>query len=51
MTRFMRKDGKAATMIAAPPDKAALYEIGEDESGMRLDRWLHRRFPDAANRT
>ena len=49
MTRFMRKDMKAATMAAAPPDKAASYEIGEDESGMRLDRWLHRRFPDVAN--
>ena len=49
MTRFMRKDGKAATMAAAPPDKAASYEIGEDEAGMRLDRWLHRRFPDVAN--
>ena len=31
--------------LAAPPDKAASYEIGEDEAGMRLDRWLHRRFP------
>ena len=33
----------------APPDKAASYEIGEDEAGMRLDRWLHRRFPDVSN--
>ncbi|MGH6799455.1 MAG: S4 domain-containing protein, partial [Roseiarcus sp.] len=33
----------------APSDKAASYEIGEDESGMRLDRWLHRRFPDVSN--
>ena len=49
MTRFMRKNGEAATMAAAPPDKAALYEIGEDEAGMRLDRWLHRRFPDVSN--
>jgi 23S rRNA pseudouridine955/2504/2580 synthase len=49
MTRFMRKTGNAATMAAAPPDKAASYEIGEDEAGMRLDRWLHRRFPDVAN--
>src|ERR1700719_3624352 len=48
MTRFMRKDGNATT-AAAPPDKAASYEIGEDESGMRLDRWLHRRFPDVSN--
>jgi 23S rRNA pseudouridine955/2504/2580 synthase len=49
MTRFMRKNGRAVTMAAAPPDKAASYEIGEDEAGMRLDRWLHRRFPDVAN--
>ena len=49
MTRFMRKDMKAATMAAPPPDKAASYEIGEDEAGMRLDRWLHRRFPEVAN--
>src|ERR1700728_1913186 len=48
MTRFMRKDGNATT-AAAPPDKAASYEIGEDEAGMRLDRWLHRRFPDVSN--
>src|ERR1700721_2236006 len=33
----------------APPDKPASYEIGEDEAGMRLDRWLHRRFPDVSN--
>ncbi len=49
MTRFMRKDGKAVIAAPAPPDKAASYEIGEDEAGMRLDRWLHRRFPDVAN--
>jgi 23S rRNA pseudouridine955/2504/2580 synthase len=30
-------------------EKAAVYRIGEDESGMRLDRWLHRRFPDVSN--
>ena len=47
MTRFMRNDGDAAA--AAPPSKAAFYEIGEDEAGMRLDRWLHRRFPAVAN--
>ena len=45
----MRKDGDATTTAAVPPDKAAFYEIGEDEAGMRLDRWLHRRFPDVAN--
>ena len=49
MTRVMRKDMKAATVAAPPPDKAASYEIGEDEAGMRLDRWLHRRFPEVAN--
>ena len=31
---------------AAAPDKAVVYEIGDDEAGMRLDRWLRRRFPD-----
>ena len=30
-------------------DKPASYEISEDEVGMRLDRWLHRRFPDVSN--
>jgi 23S rRNA pseudouridine955/2504/2580 synthase len=44
----MRKDDKAET-LSAPPDKVATYEIGEDEAGMRLDRWLHRRFPDVSN--
>src|SRR5271169_1277197 len=50
MTRFMQKnsDGVAA-VAAAEPGKAAVYEIGDEESGMRLDRWLHRRFPDLAN--
>src|SRR5580704_641781 len=49
MTRIMRKNGNAETTAPAPPDKAASYEIGEDEAGMRLDRWLHRRFPDVSN--
>src|SRR6202035_5622108 len=49
MTRFMRKNGNAETTAPAQPDKVASYEIGEDEAGMRLDRWLHRRFPDVAN--
>src|SRR5271170_2618365 len=44
----MRKDEKAET-LPAPPDKVVSYEIGEDEAGMRLDRWLHRRFPDVSN--
>ncbi len=46
----MRNDGKAG--IAAPAaalDKVGLYAIGEDEAGMRLDRWLHRRFPALPN--
>ncbi len=42
----MRDKGKADGGAAVPPDKAALHAIGEDEAGMRLDRWLHRRFPD-----
>ena len=31
---------------AAAPEKVAVYAIGEDEAGMRLDRWFRRRFPD-----
>ncbi len=31
--------------MSAAPDKVALLEITEDEAGMRLDRWFHRRFP------
>jgi 23S rRNA pseudouridine955/2504/2580 synthase len=27
-------------------EKAAVHDVGEDEAGMRLDRWLRRRFPD-----
>jgi 23S rRNA pseudouridine955/2504/2580 synthase len=47
MTRFMEKNGDGLAAVAAPdPGKAAVYEVGDDESGMRLDRWLHRRFPD-----
>jgi 23S rRNA pseudouridine955/2504/2580 synthase len=47
MTRSMRKNGDGlGAVAAAEPDKAAVHEIGDDESGMRLDRWLHRRFPD-----
>src|SRR5271165_4821077 len=47
MTRFMRKNGDAiAALAAAPLDKAIVYEIGDDEAGMRLDRWLRRRFPN-----
>ncbi len=47
MTRFMRKIGDAIALVeTAAPDKAVVYEIGDDEAGMRLDRWLRRRFPD-----
>jgi 23S rRNA pseudouridine955/2504/2580 synthase len=50
MTRFMRKNGdEIAAVAAAEPDKAAVYAISDNESGMRLDRWLHRRFPALAN--
>ena len=28
------------------PEKAATLAIGEDEAGMRLDRWFRRRYPD-----
>jgi 23S rRNA pseudouridine955/2504/2580 synthase len=49
MTRIMRKNGDAETTAPAPLDEVASYEIGEDEAGMRLDRWLHRRFPEVSN--
>ncbi len=49
MTRIMRKNGNAEMTAPASPDKVASYEISEDEAGMRLDRWLHRRFPDVSN--
>src|SRR5271169_2397845 len=46
MRRAMHNKGKAdGAAAAAAPDKAASYDIGEDEAGMRLDRWLRRRFP------
>ncbi len=41
----MRKTDKADPAAAAAPDKVGVYDIGEDDAGMRLDRWLHRRFP------
>src|SRR5260370_16197903 len=48
MRRDMGKNGKAiaAAGVAAAPDRVAVYDIGEDEAGMRLDRWFRRRFPD-----
>ena len=44
----MRKNDQTdrAAEGAGAPEKAAVHAIGEDEAGMRLDRWLHRRFPD-----
>ena len=42
----MRNDRKADAASAAGPERVALYDIGEDEAGMRLDRWFRRRFPD-----
>ena len=44
----MGKNGKpiGPASAAAAPDRAAVYAIGEDEAGMRLDRWFRRRFPD-----
>jgi len=42
--RENRKDEDPAA--AAGLDKAAVLAVVEDEAGMRLDRWLRRRFPD-----
>ncbi len=42
----MHKNSKADAAGAAATDKVAVYDIGEDEAGMRLDRWFRRRFPD-----
>ena len=42
----MRRNGKADGVAAAATDRVAVYDIGEDEAGMRLDRWFRRRFPD-----
>ncbi len=36
---------KAKSAAPAARDKAAVHAVGEDEAGMRLDRWLRRRFP------
>jgi 23S rRNA pseudouridine955/2504/2580 synthase len=40
----MRNKGEADGAAAAT-DRVGVYDIGEDEAGMRLDRWLRRRFP------
>ena len=42
----MRNAAKPEAPPAAAAEKVALYDIGEDEAGMRLDRWFRRRFPD-----
>ena len=43
----MGKNGKPIEAAGtAAPGEAALYDIGEDEAGMRLDRWFRRHFPD-----
>src|SRR5208337_1257949 len=49
MRRSMQIDNKVSSGPSAAPDKVAVYDIGEDEAGMRLDRWLHRRFPALPN--
>ncbi len=41
--------GQEKIKMAAPsaaPEKAVVVPVAEDEGGMRLDRWLKRRFPD-----
>ena len=42
----MPNDDKAERAAPAATDKASAQDVGEDEAGMRLDRWLRRRFPD-----
>ncbi len=42
----MRKSHAQAGPVAGAPEKAAVLDVVEDESGMRLDRWLRRRFPE-----
>jgi 23S rRNA pseudouridine955/2504/2580 synthase len=42
----MRDKGKAnGAAAAAATGRVGVYDVGEDEAGMRLDRWLRRRFP------
>ena len=41
----MRENGKADGAAAAATERVSVYDVGEDEAGMRLDRWLRRRFP------
>jgi 23S rRNA pseudouridine955/2504/2580 synthase len=42
----MRNAAKPEATASAAPEKVVVYDIGEDEAGMRLDRWFRRRFPD-----
>jgi 23S rRNA pseudouridine955/2504/2580 synthase len=42
----MPNDRKAESAAPAATGKAAVHAVGEDEAGMRLDRWLRRRFPE-----
>ena len=42
----MRQDKANAPGVSAPSGKAVTVAVAEDEDGMRLDRWLKRRFPD-----
>jgi len=42
----MREDKTAGPGGPPPSDRAALVPVTADEDGMRLDRWLKRRFPD-----
>src|SRR5579871_3824504 len=43
MAQETTREGPAPQKAA---DKAAIFAVSEDEGGMRLDRWLKRRFPD-----
>jgi len=42
----MSKRAEAQAAANTASDKAAVYGVGEDEAGMRLDRFLRRRLPD-----
>ena len=41
----MRDNRSASDRAKAAPGKALVCDVNEDEAGMRLDRWLKRRFP------
>jgi 23S rRNA pseudouridine955/2504/2580 synthase len=42
----MPNDQKGESAPPAATDRVAVHAVGEDEAGMRLDRWLRRRFPE-----